>query len=244
MKAADLRQLCQTSSRPVATDQKHGEMTLARNREDAPARAELKGYNSRERIVEVAMQEFSAKGLTGARVDDIAEQAGTSKRMIYYHFGGKEDLFLAVLERAYAGIRESEASVDVETMDPVEALTVVIGLSFDHHQKDESFVRLAMSENIHHAEHLKTIASIAPSNRKIIDLLQGILDRGEKAGVFRPGISPLQLHMSISALCFHYMANRYTFAHVFACDMQGPEAVAERRAVVIDTIIGWCKPRP
>jgi AcrR family transcriptional regulator len=203
----------------------------------------LKGYNSRERILDVAMQEFSAKGLTGARVDDIAEQAGTSKRMIYYHFGGKEDLFHAVLERAYAGIRESEASVDVEGMDPVEALTVVIGLSFDHHQKNESFVRLAMSENIHYAEHLKAIESIAPANRQIIDLLAGILQRGGDSGAFRPGISPLQLHMTVSALCFHYMANRYTFAHVFSCDMEGAKAVAERKGVVIDTVITWCRPR-
>lgn len=208
------------------------------------ARAEVKGYNSRERILDVAMQEFSAKGLTGARVDDIAEQASTSKRMIYYHFGGKVDLFHAVLERAYAGVRESEASVNVEAMEAVEALTTIIGLSFDHHQKDESFVRLAMSENIHHADHLKAIPSIAPANRKIIDLLAGILERGADAGSFRRGIDPLQLHMSISALCFHYMANRYTFAHVFSCDMQGAAAVAQRRAVVIETIIGWCRERP
>jgi AcrR family transcriptional regulator len=215
---------------------------LARVRPVTSAQAELKGYNSRERILEVALQEFSARGLTGARVDDIAEQAGTSKRMIYYHFGGKEDLFLTVLERAYAGIRESEASVNVEALQPLEALTTVIGLSFDHHQKNETFVRLAMSENIHHAEHIAAIPSIAPANRKIIDLLAGILKRGEVAGVFRAGIDPLQLHMSISALCFHYMANRYTFGHVFSCDMTSGPAVAERRAVVIETITGWCRP--
>lgn len=151
------------------------------------------------------------------------------------------DLFLTVLERAYAGIRESEASVDVEPLEPLQALTTVIGLSFDHHQKNETFVRLAMSENIHHAEHIAAIPSIAPANRKIIDLLGGILRRGAASGVFKPGIDPLQLHMSISALCFHYMANRYTFAHVFSCDMTSPSAVAERRAVVIDIITGWCR---
>jgi AcrR family transcriptional regulator len=211
---------------------------------EASARAELKGQNSRERILEVAMQEFSAKGLTGARVDDIAEQAETSKRMIYYHFGGKEDLFLAVLERTYAGIRQSEASVDVEAMEPVEALTAIVGLSFDYHQQNEPFVRLAMSENIHYAEHIEAIAGIAPANRKIIDLLTSIVDRGVAQGVFRPGIEPLQLHMSISGLCFHYMSNRYTYGHVFSCDMQGAAAVAARRAVIVETIVGWCLPRP
>jgi AcrR family transcriptional regulator len=221
----------------------HSEKILVRTRGDAPARAVLKGHNSRERILEVALQEFSAKGLTGARVDDIAELARTSKRMIYYHFGGKEELFLAVIERSYAGIRESEASVDVEPMEPVEALTVVIGLSFDHHQKNEAFVRLAMSENIHYAEHIQAIPSIATANRKIVELLAGILERGVESGVFRPEVDPLQLHMTTSALCFHYMANRYTFSHVFACDMQGAAAVAKRRAVVIETVIGWCLPR-
>ena len=216
---------------------------MARAHGAASARADLKGGTSKERILEVAMQEFSAKGLTGARVDDIADQAATSKRMIYYHFGGKEDLFNAVLERAYAGIRESESSVDVTVLEPVEALTTVIGLSFDHHQRSETFVRLAMSENIHHAEHMQTITSLAPQNRKIIDLLTGILDRGVASGAFRSGIDPLQLHMSISGLCFHYMSNRYTFGYVFGCDMTSPAAVAERRAVIIETIIGWCRPR-
>jgi AcrR family transcriptional regulator len=197
---------------------------------------------TRERILEVALQEFSAKGLSGARVDEIAELTQTSKRMIYYHFDSKEELYRAVLERAYLGIRESEAHVDTLHMAPEEALASIVRLSFDYHRTHEPFVRLVMNENIHYADHIKQLASIGPTNRQIIVILRSILQRGADSGVFRPEIDPLQLHMTISAFAFHFVSNRYTFAHLFECDMDSPEAAAERREVAVETVLAWCRP--
>jgi AcrR family transcriptional regulator len=210
-------------------------------RRKAPAQADPKDYGTRERILEVALREFSDKGLSGARVDEIADLTRTSKRMIYYHFSSKEGLYRAVLERAYAGIRESEASLDLDHMAPDDALAAIIRLSFDYHQKNEHFVRLAMNENIHYAEHIKELPSIGAANRQVIERLQRILDRGAEAGVFRRDIDPLQLHMTISAFGFHYMSNRYTFSHIFECDMRSAAAAAKRRAIAIETIVGWCQ---
>lgn len=213
-------------------------------RRAAAVEVEPKDFGTKERILQVALAEFSAKGLSGARVDEIADLTRTSKRMIYYHFGSKEGLYRAVLERSYAGIRESESELDTEHMAPEAALASIIRLAFDYHQKNESFVRLWMNENIHHAEHIKQIPSIGAANRRIIDILQRILDRGAAGGVFRPGIDPLQLHLTISALAFHFVSNRYTLSHIFECDMRSAAAVAARRAVAIETIIGWCRTLP
>jgi AcrR family transcriptional regulator len=198
---------------------------------------------TRERILEVALQEFSAKGLSGARVDEIAELTQTSKRMIYYHFGSKEELYRAVLERIYAGLRKSEAHLDTEHMPPEEALASIVRVSFDYHRKHETFVRLVMNENIHYAEHLKQIPAIGAANSNIIETLRRILERGVETGVFRPNIDPLQLHMTISSFGFLFVSNRYTFSHIFENDMSSPAAAARRRAVAVETVLAWCGPQ-
>jgi AcrR family transcriptional regulator len=73
----------------------------------------------RLRILEAAKQEFAAHGLAGARVDRIAAEAGANKRMLYYHVGNKEDLYLAVLEGAYerAGSRASRSAAGDRNAD-------------------------------------------------------------------------------------------------------------------------------
>jgi AcrR family transcriptional regulator len=195
--------------------------------------------NSRERILAVALQEFAAKGLGASRVDRIAARAKTSKRMLYYYFPGKQALYRAVLELAYAGIRAAESNLDVDHMNPVEALETLVGLSFDYHCKHESFVRLVMNENIELARHVPPGQAI--ENRPILITLGKILKRGEKARKFRSGIDPKQLHLTISGLNFGYVSNRHTFSLLFELDMRSETARAQRREIVIDTVLRWCK---
>ena len=82
---------------------------------------------TREDILDVATEEFSEFGLSGARVDSIAEKTRTSKRMIYYYYGSKEGLYLAVLERAYRKIRSLESDLQLAELPPEEALRQLIG---------------------------------------------------------------------------------------------------------------------
>ena len=199
---------------------------------------------TRERILEVALQEFSAKGLSGARVDEIAELTQTSKRMIYYYFSSKEELYRAVLERAYIGIHQSEAHVDTAHMPPEKALASIIRLSFDYHRQHEAFVRLVMNENMHYAEHIRQIPTITPSNVHILKTLEEIISRGVEVGVFRSGIDIIQLHMTISGFGFHFTSNRHTFSYVFDCDMSTPAAAAARKDVAVETVLAWCRPLP
>ena len=199
---------------------------------------------SRADILSAATREFSEKGLSGARVDSIAERTKINKRMIYYYFGSKEGLYRAVLERSYGHIRMSESAVELDALPPMEALRQLVRLTFDYHNMHPDFVRLVMNENIHQAAHIGELASIRTRNRAVIKTLRELLDRGIEAGLFRSDIEPVELHMSISALSFYNVSNRYTFSRIFERDMTSDAALAARREVVVDMILRWVAATP
>ena len=196
---------------------------------------------TRFNILEVATAEFADKGLSGARIDEIAERTNSSKRMIYYYFGSKEGLYRAVLERAYTAVREVDADNRRDDLDPDAALRDVVGVTFDYHNQHPEFVRLVMNENILRGAHVGEVPGIRERNRKVIDQLPAILARGVASGHFREGVDPVELHMTISALCFYNVSNRYTFSFGFERDMSSPKALARRRMSVIDVIESWCR---
>ena len=192
-------------------------------------------------IIEVATREFSEKGLAGARIDDIAEAMRTSKRMIYYYFGSKEGLYIRVLEEAYRRIREIEAGLHLEDLDPEDALRRLVGFTVDYQLANPDFIRLVMTENIHRGEYLKQSKLIHKLNLPAIEGLRRIYERGVAAGVFRAGLDPVDLHMSISALSFFNTANRHTFALIFKRDFDSPAAVAARRDSIIEMIVRFVR---
>ena len=195
----------------------------------------------RRSILEIASAEFAANGLSGARVDEIAAKTSTSKRMIYYYFGDKEGLYRSVLEQAYARIRQIEATLNLSHLEPEDAIAALVGFTFDYQNANEDFIRLVMVENVHRGEHLAKSNVIRDLNVSVIDTLRDIYARGCKAGVFRKGLDPIDIHMTISALCFFNVANRATFSQIFSRDMQSPDALARRRKVVIETVMRYMK---
>ncbi|MCX7660543.1 MULTISPECIES: TetR/AcrR family transcriptional regulator [Caldimonas] len=192
-------------------------------------------------ILEVATREFAAKGLTGARIDEIAELTRTSKRMIYYYFGSKEGLYVAVLEEAYRRIRQIEGELHLEDLPPEEALRTLVAFTFDYQNANPDFIRLVMNENIHRGEFLAQSQTIQQLNVPAIDAVRAVYERGRAAGVFRDDLDPVDLHMSISALCFFNVSNRYTFSLIFKRDMASPEALAARRASIVDLIVRYVR---
>jgi AcrR family transcriptional regulator len=194
---------------------------------------------TRNNIIEVATREFADKGLAGARIDEIADKTNSSKRMIYYYFGGKDELYRAVLAKAYSHIREREAERQLEAMPARKALRALIELTFDYHASHPDFVRLVMNENIHHGQHIAHVPGIKERNRSVIASLKTILDKGVAEGEFRRGIDPVDLHMSISALCFYNVSNRYTFAANFGVDMAAAKTQKQRRVQIADLILAW-----
>jgi AcrR family transcriptional regulator len=209
----------------------------------APSVADRDADATRANILSVATEEFASKGLSGSRVDEIAERTHTVKRMIYYYFGSKEGLYRAVLEQAYDHIRTIESNLDLDTLPPLEALRQLVRVTFDYHNKHPEFVRLVMNENIHKGAHVGHLPNIKERNRTVIATLRRLLDRGTKTGDFRSDIDPIELHMSISALCFYNVSNRYTFSTIFGRDMTSPKAAAARREVVVELIEKWCRPQ-
>jgi AcrR family transcriptional regulator len=190
-------------------------------------------------IIDIATQEFVDKGLAGARIDEIAGRS--TKRKIYYYFEGKEDLYRAVLARAYRRVRESESRVDVERGTALDALRRLIEHDVRYHSQHPELVRLVMNENIHRAEHLKQIESLQVENQLIIDTLRRIIARGEAEGTFRLGIDPVTLHMNITALSFYNVSNQFTFAHNFGVNMSSPPAVERRAREVADILLSWVR---
>ena len=210
------------------------------------ARASRARTNNPERtrrdILDVALREFATNGLSGARIDELAAQTRTSKRMIYYYFGSKEGLYLAVLEEAYRRIRADEGTLDLQDLPPLEALAALVRFTFDYENANADFIRVVMVENIHHGRHIKQSETIRQLNSTAINVLRDICDRGVQAGVVRAEVDPVDLHMSISALCFFNVSNRHTFGTIFGRDMAAPDELARRREVVVETIVRWAAP--
>ncbi|MFC5523633.1 TetR/AcrR family transcriptional regulator [Polaromonas jejuensis] len=192
-------------------------------------------------ILKVATAEFADKGLSGARIDEIAAATRTSKRMIYYHFGSKEGLYLAVLEASYQRIRDIETQLHLEDLAPEDALRKLVAFTFDYQQDNEDFIRLVMTENIHRGEYLAQSKTIQQLNVPAINAVERVYQRGVQAKVFRQGIDPIDLHMSISALCFFSVANRHTFSLIFGRDLAAPAALRARRDSIVEMIVRFVR---
>jgi AcrR family transcriptional regulator len=194
---------------------------------------------TRAEILQVAADEFAEHGFAGARVDRIAAQMRTTKRMIYYYYGSKDDLYLAVLERAYAAIRRAEQEIDVDHLDPIAAIRRLAELTFDHHEAHPSFLRLVSIENIHRAEHLRRSSQIANLNVPAIDLIARILKRGYASGTFKRRVDAIDLHMMISAFCVFRVSNQHTFGVIFDRDLTSPDLRDRYRKMLADMVVSF-----
>src|SRR5262245_54024322 len=179
---------------------------MTATRVSAPSDRLRDAARTRGEILDVATAEFAARGYDGARVDEIAALTRTTKRMIYYHFGGKKQLYIAVLERAYVRIRSAERDVNVDDLDPITAIRRIAEVTFDHHEAHPDFIRLVSIENIHNAEHVKELVALVDLSGPVISLLDEILEHGRAQMLFRDDIDAIDVHMMISAFCFFRVA--------------------------------------
>ena len=193
---------------------------------------------TRADILAVATREFADQGYAGARINEIADKTSTTKRMIYYYFGGKEGLYVAVLEQAYGFIRSLEQQLDVEHLDPVEAIRELAGLTFDHHESHPDFIRLVSIENIHRAEHLSRSTVLSGLANPALDVLDTILQRGWAAGLFRDDVDALDVHQVISSFCVFRTANRHTFGAIFGRDLTDANLRSHYRQMLGDLVVG------
>jgi AcrR family transcriptional regulator len=198
---------------------------------------------TRKNILAVARREFAEHGLSGGRIDAIAARMRTTKRMIYYYFGSKEGLYQAVLEQAYADIRNIEMELELDSLGPADAVRRLIAFTFDYEESHSDFIRLVAIENIHNGEHLARSEKVRQQNATVITTLRKILARGRRAGTFRADVTAIDLHFMISAFCFFRISNRHTFGTLFNCNLAAPGVRARHKRLISDAILRMLEPR-
>jgi AcrR family transcriptional regulator len=194
---------------------------------------------TQQEILRAAMEEFSRGGLGGARMESIAERANVNKRLIYYYFGSKESLFLAALETTYADIRDAERELRLESLEPCEAVRSLVAFTWQHYLKHPEFLTLLNSENLHRAKHLKQSKRVQEMNSPLVHLLGDVLERGRRDGVFRGGVDPVHLYISIAGLAYFYLSNNPTLSTIFGRDLMSRKALSERLSHIIEMVMGY-----
>lgn len=194
---------------------------------------------TRRRILTAAAEEFANGGLSGARVDQIARRAETNERMLYYYFGSKEQLFTAVLEQALAGFVEAERALDLNGLAPVEAITRLAHFMWDYYRDHPDLLRLLNNENLHEARYLQKSARIRETVSPMLTTIAGILERGHRAGLFRAGIDPLRLYVTISGLGYYIVSNRFTLHATLGRDFTHPDERGEMLRLNTDLLLAY-----
>ena len=194
---------------------------------------------NRARIVGAAIDEFASRGFKGASMDAIAARTHTTRALINYYFGSKEKLYVAVLEQVYAEIREAEGKLDLDHLEPVDAVRRIVEFTYGYYVEHEYFVRIVVAENQARGRHLRKSQAMRTLNRPIIDRLARVIERGAAEGIFRHGVDPVEIHKSIAALGMFNVTNQYTFGSIFQRDMGAKGDVGRRRAMVADLILSY-----
>ena len=197
---------------------------------------------TRAAILSAATQEFTANGLNGARVDAIAQRARVNKRMIYHYFGGKDGLYLAVLEAAYEAIRVAELELHLTDRDPADGMRELVLFTWRYFLAHPEFLSLLGTENLNKASYLKRSKRIRELHSPLVGMISALLERGGETGVFRKGVDPVQLYISIASLGFFYMSNRHTLSTIFGRDFTAPHELKQRSAHIVDVVLSYLRP--
>ena len=194
---------------------------------------------NRARILQAAIDEFASRGFKGASMDAIASRTHTTRALINYYFGSKEQVYLAVLEQVYAEIREAEGDLDLEHLAPAEAIRRIVEFTYDYYHAHQYFVRIVVAENQAKGRHFRKSKAMRTLNRPIIERLARVIERGQAAASFRRDVDPVEIHKSIAALGMFNVTNQYTFGSIFQREMGAKGDVGRRRAMVADLILSY-----
>jgi TetR/AcrR family transcriptional regulator len=220
---------CQSARSNTSTIQSNMAKNKRGNRRD-PDR-------TREAILLAAQEEFAAKGLFGGRVNTIARRAGANKRMIYHYFGNKEGLYLAALERVYEDLRGTERTLNLDHLAPEVAIKRLVEFNFDYSRQHPEMISLFNSENLHRARHLSRSRKVRELHSPFVKLIGDILQRGVANGIFRPGLDPVEVYITIAAVGYFYLSNNWTLSAIFGRDLSTPAASRRRRRHNVDMIL-------
>ncbi|MBA2814668.1 TetR family transcriptional regulator [Candidatus Pantoea persica] len=195
----------------------------------------------KKRILAGALTTFAEFGMQGARLEQIAENAQTTKRMVIYHFGTKEKLYIEVLEQVYQAIRQHETGLNLRAMEPELAMSKLMEASFDYHVTHPDFMRLVCTENLLRGRYITQSPRIKALNRSVLDVLDDILTRGQQQGLFISEIETIDVHRLISSICVHHLSNRYTFNAPFSPDNSEEESIRRNRQLAVTATLCYIR---
>ncbi|WFU21526.1 TetR/AcrR family transcriptional regulator [Bradyrhizobium sp. CB1717] len=197
---------------------------------------------TRKKLLTAARLEFARHGLAGARVDEIAERAAVNKQLVYHYFGDKDALYLAVLEWVYEDIREQERKLNLEGLPPDKAIRRLIEASFDHLAANPDFIVLLNDENRGGARHVRGSTRLEAMHSPLVKSVSHILHEGVRSGLFRKGIDPVQLYISIAGLSYFFFSNTPTLSAIFGKDLSSRAQRRARRRHVVDLVLQSLRP--
>jgi AcrR family transcriptional regulator len=211
----------------------------SRQRTSAPKGRKRNPARTRETILKAAIAEFCSNGFTGARVETISARSGTNMRLLYHYFGDKEGLYTAVLDRVYTQVRAEERRLDLGSVDPIDGMMRLIDFTFGFFAQHRDYISLLNNENLLRGRFVKKSRAVRPLTLPLLATIKDLLERGHKAGAFRADVDPTQLYVSITALSYFHVSNRYTLSAMFGRDLGAENWMAQRRAHAQSLILTW-----
>lgn len=199
---------------------------------------------TREKILRVATLEFAARGYDGARIDGIVARCGISKNLLYHYYAGKEELFLRVMERAYAAMRMRQNDIAMLGHDPVADMRALVVHMVMHFAEQPEFIALLATENIHMARHIRRSTAIGHMYNPLKATIQRLLVEGQRQGVFRADVDWVDLYVSISGMASYFVSNRHTLSFVLGVDLAKPGRLKRRIEHVPDMVIAYLCAKP
>lgn len=194
---------------------------------------------ARDAILDAAVREFAARGLSGARMDALARDAGVAKGLVFHHFGSKEGLWKAALERIYALLRAGQDADALGALDPAEGMRRLARATFRLFRAHPEIVALMNEENLHRARHVRATPRIRALYNPLFATIEDLLARGRAAGVFRADVDATALYIALAGLGYFYCSNRWTLSSAFAGDMFAPRRVAAYEALVGEMVVAY-----
>ena len=197
----------------------------------------LAAQATRDSILRAATKVFAKHGYAGGRIEQISKAAKSYDRMIYYYFGSKEGLFIAVLEEMYRRFNEAESKLVLGTAAPVEALQAVILFMWGYYQKNPEFITLLNTENLHRGKHISKSLRASEYSSQAVSVLGEVLARGAKQKLFREDVCARDVYLMIAALAYFYLSNRFTLSAFLGEELETPAALAHWEVFLVDAVL-------
>ena len=208
-----------------------------------PGVRQLAARATRDSILRAATRVFAKHGYDGGRVEQISKAARSYDRMIYYYFGSKEGLFIAVIEEAYRRFNEAESALELDEARPAQALADVIRFVWGYYQANPEFITLLNTENLHRGKHIAKSMRAREFSSPAVAVLGQVLSHGIGQGVFRDDVAARDVYLMIAAMGYFYLSNRFTLAAFLGEDLETPAALAHWEAFLIDSVLRTVAPR-